>query len=151
MNSSLIYEILLYLNSFYFSLFAFCEYGMGIFKAVNLPYPTVTVISEFLLLFFLCCTECLRIFLGRKGNLTERSFVVLVSIGLTIPSMCGVLYFLLWQTYVLRLEVVLCAIQLTLQGLQVITALLCLAKFYKSRAYWYLLILRQRFSTSCGI
>lgn len=135
MNSSLIYEILLYLNSFYFSLFALCEYAMGIFKAVNLPYPAGTLLSEFLLLFFLCCTECVRIFLGRKGNLTERGIVVLVSVALTIPSMCGVLYFLLWQTYVLRLEVVLCAIQLTLQGLEVITALLCLAKFYKSGTY----------------
>ncbi|GFG34434.1 hypothetical protein Cfor_07685 [Coptotermes formosanus] len=114
------------------SLFAFCEFWIGIFKAVNLPYPTVTVISELLLLLFLSCTECIRILLGRNGNLTERSVVLLVSVGLTIPSICGVLYFLLWQTYVLRLEVVLCAIQLTLQGLELAAALLCLAKFYKS-------------------
>jgi transmembrane protein 216 len=135
MNSSLIYEILLYLHSFYLSLFAFCEFWIGIFKAVNLPYPTVTVISELLLLLFLSCTECIRILLGRNGNLTERSVVLLVSVGLTIPSICGVLYFLLWQTYVLRLEVVLCAIQLTLQGLELAAALLCLAKFYKSGTY----------------
>ncbi|PNF23604.1 hypothetical protein B7P43_G04944 [Cryptotermes secundus] len=135
MNSSLIYEILLYLNSFYFGMFALCEFGMGIFKAVNLPYPTGTVISEFLLLLFLCCTEFVRIFLGRKGNLTERGLAVLVSIGLTVPSIFGVLYFLIWQTYVLRLEVVLCAIQLILQGLEVGFALLCLLSFYKSGAY----------------
>lgn len=133
------YELLLYLNSFYFSMFAFCELGMGIFKVVNLPYPTGTVLSEFLLLLFLCCTEYVRLFLGRKGNLTERSLVLLVSEGLTVPSIFGVLYFLLWQTYVLRLEVVLCAIQLTLQGLELAVALLCLVKFYKSGTYWDLL------------
>ncbi|KDR09042.1 hypothetical protein L798_01246 [Zootermopsis nevadensis] len=132
MNSSLTYEILLYLNSFYFSMFALCEFGMGIFKAANLPYPSGTLISESLLLVFLCCTEYLRIFMGRKGNLTERGFAVLVSIGLTIPSSLGIMYFLTWQTYVLRLEVVLCAIQLTLQGLELALALLCLATFYRS-------------------
>jgi transmembrane protein 216 len=116
-------------------MFAFCELGMGIFKVVNLPYPTGTVLSEFLLLLFLCCTEYVRLFLGRKGNLTERSLVLLVSEGLTVPSIFGVLYFLLWQTYVLRLEVVLCAIQLTLQGLELAVALLCLVKFYKSGTY----------------
>lgn len=135
MNSSLTYEILLYLNSFYFGMFALCEFGMGIFKAVNLPYPTGTMVSEFVLLVFLCCTEAIRIFLGRKGNLTERSFCVLVSIALTGPSVFGVLYFLIWQTYVLRLEVVLCAIQLTLQGLELAFALLCLVTFYKSGTY----------------
>lgn len=135
MNSSLTYEILLYLNSFYFSMFALCEFGMGILKAVNLPYPTGTLVSEFLLLLFLCCIEYERIFMGRKGNLTERSFAVLVSIGLTIPSIFGIMYFLTWQTYVLRLEVVLCAIQLTLQGLESAFALLCLVAFYRSGTY----------------
>jgi transmembrane protein 216 len=135
MNSSLLFEILLYLNSFYFSMFALCEFGMGLFKVVNLPYPTGTVISEFLLLLFLCCIEFVRICMGRKGNLTERVLPVLVSIGLTIPSILGVVYFLIWQTYVLRLEVVLCSIQLTLQGLELTFALLCVISFYKSGTY----------------
>jgi transmembrane protein 216 len=116
-------------------MFALCEFGMGILKAVNLPYPTGTLVSEFLLLLFLCCIEYERIFMGRKGNLTERSFAVLVSIGLTIPSIFGIMYFLTWQTYVLRLEVVLCAIQLTLQGLESAFALLCLVAFYRSGTY----------------
>ena len=135
MNSSLTYEILLYLNSFYFGMFVLCEFGMGLFKAINLPYPTGTIVSEFMLLLFLCCTEAMRIFLGRKGNLTERSFCVLVSIVLTGPSIFAVVYFLIWQTYVLRLEVVLCAIQLTLEGFELAFALLCLVKFYKSGSY----------------
>ncbi|PSN39924.1 Transmembrane protein 216 [Blattella germanica] len=116
-------------------MFALCEFGIGLFKATNLPYPTGTIVSEYILLVFLCCVESMRIFLGRKGNLTERSFSVLMSIALTVPSVFGVLYFLIWQTYVLRLEVVLCAIQLTLQGFELALALLCLVTFYKSGTY----------------
>lgn len=72
-NSSLTYEILLYLNSFYFGMFAACELGMGVLKAVNLPYPENTLGTEGGLMLALCLVESLRIILGRKGNLSDRS------------------------------------------------------------------------------
>ncbi|XP_067013356.1 transmembrane protein 216 [Anabrus simplex] len=134
-NSSLTYEILLYLNSFYFGLFAFCEFGMGIFKAINLPYPTGILATEFSILFFLCCNESTRIFLASKGNLTRRVATILKSVGLTVPSVLGVVYLLVWQTYILRLEVILCGIQLTFQALETLLALFCLASFSKSGSF----------------
>lgn len=134
-NSSLTYEILLYLNTFYFGMFAIAELGVGVFKITHLPYPTGTMISEFLMLILLCCTEASRIFMGRKGNLTEKSYSVMVSIALTVPSVLGTIYFLIWQTYVLRLEVILCGIQLALQGLELGFAVLCLSTFYRAGTY----------------
>lgn len=135
MNSSLTYEILLYLNTFYFGMFAITELGVGLFKMTHLPYPTGTFISEFFLLILLCCTEGYRIFMGRKGNLTEKSFAVLISIALSVPSVLGTVYFLIWQTYVLRLEIILCGIQLALQGLELAFAVLSLLKFHRTGTY----------------
>lgn len=135
MNSSLTYEILLYLNSYYFWMFAICELGVGIFKVSNLPYPFGTFITEVIMFTLLCCIEAARIFMGHKGNLTESSYPVMVSLILTIPSSIGVLYFLLWQTYVIRLEVVLCGIQLTLLSLEIIFATVCIVSFYRNRIY----------------
>ncbi|XP_078036074.1 transmembrane protein 216 isoform X2 [Augochlora pura] len=104
-TSSLTYEILMYLNSFYFGMFAVCELGMGFFKAANLPSPgTSTTLTEFALLFFLIVTEGARIYLGRKGNLTEHGLPILIGVVLTVPSSLATLYFLIWQNYVLRLE-----------------------------------------------
>ena len=37
---------------------------------------------------------------GMKGNLTARKFGMIIFIALSIPTFFGVLFFLLWQTYV---------------------------------------------------
>lgn len=72
MNTSLTYEILMYLNSFYFGMFATCEIGMGTLKAVNLDYSKPVLIRESLVLLFLCLLESVRIYLGTKGSLSEH-------------------------------------------------------------------------------
>ncbi|KAI4474432.1 hypothetical protein M0802_015609 [Mischocyttarus mexicanus] len=131
-NSSLTYEILMYLNSFYFGMFAVCELGMGLFKAANLPSPgTSTTLTEFALLFFLIVTEGARIYLGRKGNLTERGLPILIGIFLTFPSSLATLYFLFWQNYVLKLEVILCSIQLVILALELIISVMYLIAIYR--------------------
>lgn len=131
-NSSLTYEILMYLNSFYFGMFAVCELGMGLFKAANLPSPgTSTTLTEFALLFFLIATEGARIYLGRKGNLTERGLPILIGIFLTFPSSLATLYFLFWQNYVLKLEVILCSIQLVILALELIISIMYLIAIYR--------------------
>ncbi|KAK1116628.1 hypothetical protein QLX08_003150 [Tetragonisca angustula] len=131
-SSSLTYEILMYLNSFYFGMFAICELGMGFFKAANLPSPgTNTTLAEFALLFFLIITEGARIYLGRKGNLTEHGLPILIGVILTVPSSLATLYFLIWQHYVLRLEVILCSIQLVLLASELVISILCLIAIYK--------------------
>ncbi|TGZ35405.1 transmembrane protein 216 [Temnothorax americanus] len=134
-NSSLTYEILMYLNSFYFGMFAVCELCMGLFKAVNLPSPGMSkTLMDFALLFFLIITESGRIYLGRKGNLTERGLPILIGIVLTVPSSLATLYFLLWQHYVLRLEVILCSIQLILLVSEMVIAIMCLITIYRAPA-----------------
>lgn len=131
-SSSLTYEILMYLNSFYFGMFAVCELGMGFFKAANLPSPgTGTTLTEFALLFFLITTEGARIYFGRKGNLTEHGLPILIGIILTVPSSLATLYFLIWQNYVLRLEVILCSIQLALLASELVISILCLIAIYR--------------------
>lgn len=131
-NSSLTYEILMYLNSFYFGMFAVCELGIGLFKVANLPTPSASkTLTEFALLLFLIATEGGRIYLGRKGNLTERGTPILIGIALTVPSSLATLYFLLWQNYVLKLELILCSIQLVLLASEVVLAIMCLIAIYR--------------------
>ncbi|GLV44045.1 uncharacterized protein CBL_12659 [Carabus blaptoides fortunei] len=116
-------------------MFVVCELAVFIIKAINLTLPTGTLESELSILLFLFVIEAIRIFLGRKGNLTENNIPVIFSILLTIPSAIGVLYCLLWQTYVLRLEWILCTIELGLQAAELIFAIVSLLPFYKSTSY----------------
>lgn len=71
-NSSLTYEILLYLNSFYFGLLAACEIGMAVLKAINLKYTTQELQTDGIILVTVLTLETIRVFLGRKGSLAER-------------------------------------------------------------------------------
>lgn len=84
MNTSLTYEILMYLNSFYFGMFATCEIGMGTLKAVNLDYTKTKLTQESLVLVFLCLLESVRIYLGKKGSLSDhgKKFYILISVTL---------------------------------------------------------------------
>ncbi|XP_064488555.1 uncharacterized protein LOC135400655 [Ornithodoros turicata] len=73
-------------------------------KGLSFPYPKGNMASELTLLTFTTVVESVRLFLGKKGNLTEQSTTVLLSMLLTVPSALSSFYFLLWQTYVLRLD-----------------------------------------------
>jgi len=46
-----------------------------------------------------------------------------------VPAALAVCYFLLWQTYVLRLEVVLAGTQLAFMGVETVYAVACMVAF----------------------
>lgn len=70
MNTSLTFEVLLYLNSYYFGLFAVCEIGMNVVKAINLDIPNFTI--DLGILVIVCVLELIRVIIARKGNFSEK-------------------------------------------------------------------------------
>ncbi|KAK3098595.1 hypothetical protein FSP39_021085 [Pinctada imbricata] len=95
----------------------------------TLPYPQNVLPAEIILLFILTGIEALRIFFAIKGNLTERGIGVFVSLLLSIPACLGAVFLLLWQTYVLRVDVILAAIQLAFIGFELIFGLISIITF----------------------
>lgn len=77
-NASLAYEILLYINSFYFGLFATCELGTLILKSVliiekyGVDNDPTKLIQDYGVLLGLFVIEAIRLTLGRRGSLIER-------------------------------------------------------------------------------
>ncbi|XP_071827942.1 transmembrane protein 216-like [Apostichopus japonicus] len=127
--SSLPLQILLYLNGWYFGFFWICELLMYIYKGSILPYPSQNIIGEVILLFMLAIIEGVRLFFGTKGNLTEKVVHLAVSVALLLPVSFGTLFVLLWQTYVLRAEIILCSILLIFFFLEVIFEIVTLITF----------------------
>ena len=56
-------------------------------------------------------------------------YSVLISLILTLPALFGSLYLLLWQTYVLRVEVILNAIQLAFIGFETLFGIIAMVTF----------------------
>lgn len=73
------------------------------------------------LLIFGCALilELIRLKLGRAGNLTETRLPILGCLCLTIPSTLASIYLLLWQTYILRIELILASINIVFHGLEI--------------------------------
>lgn len=131
-RSSLPYQILLYLNGWYMVAFILVEVLLLTFKMSILPYPPGNIIAEVFLLIFFSVIEWVRIFMGKKGNLTETLMSVVLSIIFTAPSVLALLYLLLWQTYVLRLEVIMVSFALVFEGTELLFALLAVVTINKS-------------------
>lgn len=66
---------------------------------------------------------------GKRGNLTERVTSVLVSLLWTVPVFFVALYFLIWQTYVLYLEVIIIAIEMAFIALELIFGIISVITF----------------------
>ena len=66
---------------------------------------------------------------GSKGNLTEHTVATVIAIVMVIPSAILTFYVLFWQSYVLRVDVVLAAIMFALQGFELLLAIITLCIF----------------------
>ncbi|KAG8198548.1 hypothetical protein JTE90_026449 [Oedothorax gibbosus] len=129
--SSLSYQILLVSGWWVFQLYFFAICLAIIFKKIYFVYPTTNLVSEIALLCFLFGTESIRIFLGKKGNLTERMLSVVLSLLLTVPVTCGVSYFMWWQTYILKSDLIVSIIMLVFYTLQTLFAIFTLFTFQR--------------------
>ncbi|KAG7464970.1 hypothetical protein MATL_G00171240 [Megalops atlanticus] len=128
-------QVLLYLNGWYFAAFFIAEILMFIYKGVLLPYPQPNLILDIVLLFLYLGLEVLRLFYGWKGNLCERSLALVVSLAVLVPCTVLCVYYLLLQTFVLRLEVLLSAILLCFYGLELLLGLITLSVFSRANVY----------------
>eukprot|EP01137_Pigoraptor_chileana_P014964 Opistho-2@70269 len=133
--SSLPLQAILYFDKTYFTLYWFIEALCFIYKGNVLPYPTHNLGAEVFLLFLFFPVQSTRIFLCMKGNLTERKVPILASILLAIPVLFTFLFFLLWQTYVLRLEQIVNYIGLAFLGIEFIFCITTVITFVRLSPY----------------
>lgn len=120
MHSSLFYQMITFFNEWFLAVFSLLELAMMGFKYYNLPYPGSYLTCDIILIACTFILEYFRIDLSRAGNLTEKQLPIIVSIPLGICSVLGSVYILLWQTYVLRIELIFAIIQLAFQGIEII-------------------------------
>jgi len=135
--SSLPLQILLHLNVYYIVFYWICELLMYIYKGVILPYPDLggTLAIEIVLLFVISFIEGWRLYFGYKGNLAERKEALVWCIILALPMLLSQLYMILWQTYVLRVEVILCAVLFIMVVLEVVLSAATIWTFQRHAAF----------------
>ncbi|KAF6024096.1 TMEM216 [Bugula neritina] len=133
--SLLPYQIVLYLNGFYTLFYTICELLMFIYKGETLPYAPSSLGVEIVILLLTSFVEILRLFFGKKGNLTERPLLVGVSLGLSLPAVLGNVFLLIWQTYLLRAELILIIVQLSFIGVEMLLGFIAIILFSRATPY----------------
>ncbi|XP_052010997.1 transmembrane protein 216 [Xyrauchen texanus] len=108
---------------------------MFVYKGVLLPYPQANLILDIVLLILFLGLETLRLFYGYKGNLCQHSLALCVSVGVLVPCAVLSVYYLLLQTFVLRLEFVLNAVLLCFYSIELVLGLMTVSVFSRASIY----------------
>ncbi|XP_064019351.1 transmembrane protein 80 isoform X1 [Pogoniulus pusillus] len=122
-------EMLLYVNGVYYIFYFLATLMMIVYKSQVFSYPDDFLAPDLVVLFVMAILEVPRLYLGSKGNLTEEEAPLGLSLVLTLGSVVLAVYFLAWQTYVLRADVILNALLLSTYGLESGLKVMAIAAF----------------------
>ncbi|KFU86566.1 Transmembrane protein 80, partial [Chaetura pelagica] len=133
--SSVPLQMLFYINGVYYIFYFLATLAMIVYKSQVFSYPDDFLIPDLVLLFLMAILEVLQLYLafcflrGSKGNLTEEEAPLGLSVAITVGSVLLSVYFLVWQTYVLRADVVINAVLLCAHGLEAALKVVAIAAF----------------------
>uniref|UniRef100_A0A670XM37 Transmembrane protein 80 n=1 Tax=Pseudonaja textilis TaxID=8673 RepID=A0A670XM37_PSETE len=127
--SSVPLQILFFLDGIYYVFYFLATLLMIIYKSQIFTYPYNLLTLDLILLFFMALLEATRLYFGTKGNLTEEEVPLGISLGVTIGSVLLSVYFLVWQTYILRADVIINGVLLVAYGLEGILQIIAIAAF----------------------
>ncbi|XP_016324472.1 transmembrane protein 80 isoform X2 [Sinocyclocheilus anshuiensis] len=127
--SSVLLQILLYLSAAYSVFYFLSTLSMIIYKTYVLSYPDDRLALDVCLLFLMASLEVLRVYWGIRGNLQESESYTASNL---IAAVLLALYFVIWQSYVLRADVIVGSILICLYGLTGIVGLGTLAPFTRN-------------------
>eukprot|EP01062_Namystynia_karyoxenos_P000793 TRINITY_DN10291_c1_g1_i1.p1 TRINITY_DN10291_c1_g1~~TRINITY_DN10291_c1_g1_i1.p1 ORF type:complete len:140 (+),score=28.98 TRINITY_DN10291_c1_g1_i1:84-503(+) len=87
-----------------------------IYKGVTFPYPEGVIGSEAFFLVVAVVVEYICNSLATRGNMLEFRGCLVVSTFLAIVQVICILYFLLWQVYVVQMDFYLSVIYIATKG-----------------------------------
>ncbi|XP_034391420.1 transmembrane protein 216 [Cyclopterus lumpus] len=126
--SSVTFQLLLNLTTAYFVFYFLFTLGLIVRKSLVLTYPTDALVYDVCLLFLLAGLDCLHLLSGVRGHLTENEGLILTNLIVTGTTILLTVYFLVWQTYVMRADVILSSVLLFFYGLDGVLAFSTLAR-----------------------
>ena len=131
-NSALIFQITLFLRGWFVVGFVIFEYCMLFIKSKSLPFPSPNFYAEFFLILMYLVIDFVGIRMGKRGNLTNKAIFIFVNILFHIPSILSLIYLVMWQTYILRIELIVVNIAIIFNGLEFIMALIAMIRVNRS-------------------
>ncbi|NWR81604.1 TMM80 protein, partial [Centropus unirufus] len=127
--SSVPLQMLFYINGIYYIFYFLASLALIIYKSQVFSYPDDFLAPDLASLLIMAGFEVLRLYLGSKGNLTEEQAPLGLSLVTTLGSVVFSVYFLVWQTHVLKADVILNTVLLCAYGLEAVLKVTAIAAF----------------------
>lgn len=129
-RSSVLFEIFLTINRWIVLFWLLVESLSFVYKNATIIYPSQGQIAgEIILMLCVFFIDLLRILLGSISNRIESILLSALTIILTIAIFFGYLYFISWQLFVIRAELIMTIISLIFTGSGIIFLILCIVFF----------------------
>lgn len=109
-KSSLALQVLLHINAYFNIVYFTTTLGLLIYKSFVFLYADNTFGLELTALIPFMVLEFTRFFIGHRANKMEEFQTTLYFIALTVVSLFVFLFYGLWQSYVLFVDLVICII-----------------------------------------
>ena len=134
-RASYLLQSAVYLGDYYFFAFFFLESLIFVYKGLNFTYGFGILASDVCIFLLFAVCELSRSFLSKKGNLAERIGTLATAIVMLVATCLGLVYLMLWQTYVIRIEFLLCSVQQAIYALQLLLTIVAIVIFALAPAY----------------
>lgn len=132
-SSSLFLQTFLYYNPIFYSFYFIIEIILFIYKLSNLNYPTGAGGIEISILSLFMIVNIVRLYFGWFGNETETSkYVFYCSFILSPFTLYSFFYFMLIQTYVLKIEIIFNSLGVFLNVIEVLIGVFAFVFIRKS-------------------
>lgn len=131
-RSSVFFEMFIRANFGCLFLWTLVESLSFVYKNETIVYPSQNqVAGEIILMICVFFFDLLRLTLGSIGNRTENIWLSLIAIVLTIAVLFGYLYFIVWQLFVIRAELIMTIIALIFTAIGIIFLIICIISFIR--------------------
>ncbi|XP_060530180.1 uncharacterized protein LOC132704298 [Cylas formicarius] len=136
-NAELMFECLIYLNMFYFPVFATCETIITVAKYFYAGIFTPNIKQDAAVIFTRIGCELTKILLYRKFKEEKRSLITAIAVFFTCITIAGVAYTFAIQTPALKLEHILSSLTIMLAVTEVTFGMLQLINACCRRDSYY--------------
>ena len=115
--ANLLLQLLIHLENYLLYIFVVISTLFFFLKAYRYEYRDAFFWLEIIGMWVLTALQFFRLFVGSKGNKTERSSLLVLFIFMLVGCAAGLLYFLFWQSYVIVFEFAFGIVILTVEFL----------------------------------
>lgn len=133
-SSSLPLQVLIYFDVFFSWLWIAASLVLLVYKGDQFPYPGDILAAEVVGVLLVGLVTSVRLKLGGYGNKTQRVWPTLGFLFLTCVVILSYVYFLTWQTYVTRVDLILNAMGLVFVSLEALLSVFTVFVFFSHRS-----------------